>query len=157
MKAQVIGNKISSIPQGDSAQYLRRQKKLGSILLEVLLSVAILSISITLIIQSMMTSLRATVASNEYTTALSLLENKMSDLIAKGTIAAGLSQEGNLPAPYQQYQYSLKTQKLDDRNQKNINKVHLQISWLSGQNKRKIVLETYLLALTEQTKVSELQ
>ena len=55
--------------------------KRGSILLEALLSVLIISVSITTIIQSMVSSLRATVFSVDYSKATLLMENKMNDLI----------------------------------------------------------------------------
>ena len=65
---------------------ISKKNRRGSILLEALLSVVILSVSMTVIIQSMTSSLRAMEYSANYTMAIVLLENKIIDLILQNSV-----------------------------------------------------------------------
>ena len=128
---------------GRSRTNRRMRNNKGSFLLEALLSVVILSVSITMIIQSMTASFRAMVYSGQYTAALILLENKMSDVIRKGFISAGLDEEDDFPEPYQRYRYFLRTNPSDE--DQKINEVSLAVEWAAGKRKNRVGLTTYLL------------
>lgn len=124
---------------------MRGLNKGGSILLEALLSVVILSVSITLIIQSMTGSYRAMVYSGQYMTALILLENKMSDAIRGGYINTGLAEQGDLSGSSGKYRYFLRTYPSDGEGQEHISEVDLGVEWAAGKRKNRINLKTYLL------------
>ena len=113
-------------------------------LIEAMLSVAILSVSVTFVIQSLTSSLRATVYSADYTKAIVLLENKMVALFQAGFIDAGMSKEESFPDPYSEFKYALVTKKMPGSDQDNINLVTLDVVWMSGKKKNSIFLETYL-------------
>ncbi len=118
--------------------------KRGSILLEAILSIVILSTSITLVIQAMTASLRAGLYSHDYTQAALLLDNKMVELLQQGFIATGLSQEDSCPLPYSQYKYFLKTAPSSTGLEETINFVKLDISWILGKKSNRISTQTYL-------------
>ena len=147
--------------------------KKGSLLLEALLSVVILSVSLTVIIQSLTTSLRAVTYSSDYTTALFLIDNKMFDLIRKGFIEKDLNEEGQFPQPFDKFQYTVKAEggqvhktMMGKKTKKNvtittgeiaegetniINKVNLTIQWGSDKRKNSISVDTYLLSLADES------
>lgn len=108
------------------------------------MSVVILSVSITMIIQSMTASFRAMTYSGQYTAALVLLENKMTGVVREGFINAGLEEDGDCPEPYGRYRYSLRTSPSEE--QENINEVNLGIEWTAGKRKSRLGLTTYLLS-----------
>ena len=121
----------------------------GSLLLEALLTVVILSTSLTLIIQALTLSQRAVVYSSDYTIALTLIENKMFDLMQKGVIAANLNLEEAFPHPYEKFHYALTTQLLAEGDQKTLNEIDLIVSWSSGKKNNQMKIKSYLFNETE--------
>ena len=121
----------------------------GSLLIEVLLSVVILSTALTLMIQSMTASLRAIQYGAGYTTALILLDNQMCELLRTGAIPAGLRETKELTKAGDSlttYQYSLQTASWDDAADKGINQVDATVAWRSGKKDNAIGLTTLLSA-----------
>ena len=123
----------------------------GSILLEALLSTVILSVSITIIIQSMTASLRAAKYSSDYTAALLLMDNKMSSLMSGGSIESGMREEKNFNEHDQRYGYLLTTKNFDDNEHEYLNEIDVQVFWKSGRKKNRIFFKTYLLASESQS------
>lgn len=119
-------------------------KNKGSLLIEALLAVVILSTSLSLILQSLVASLRASVYSVDYTQALILLESKMNEALMKGKSPEGSSEEGNFPEPHERYFYVLKAQALTGEDEENLDQLMLSISWNTKKKKNNISLETYL-------------
>ena len=125
----------------------------GSLLVEVLLSVVILSTALTLMIQSMTASLRAIQYGAGYTTALILLDNQMCELLRKGAIQAGLRETKELAKAGDSlitYRYSLQTASLDDAAGKGINQVDATVAWRSGKKDNAIGLTTLLFAASNE-------
>ncbi|HBR14541.1 MAG TPA: hypothetical protein DD723_03225 [Candidatus Omnitrophica bacterium] len=121
----------------------------GSLLLEGLLSVAILSFAVTLIIQAMTSSLRAILYSADYTTALVLGEDKMFDLLKDGFIESGLRQEGKFSSPYNRFQYALKADPHQEDGENGFNDVTLDVFWGKEKRKNHVVVRTYFLTPPE--------
>ena len=120
----------------------------GSLLVEALLAISILSIGLTLIIQSFLSSVRATVYAADYSLATILLENKMSDLIEKGFIGDSIDEEGFLEGPNEKFRYHLETHNMETQGgSANLNQVKLSILWSSGRKTNSILLTTYLFNL----------
>jgi len=121
--------------------------KRGSLLLEALLSVIILSVSITMIIQSMTASLRAVKYSIHYTKASILMENKMVGLLQKGAAEPGAGESGDFDFPYENYQYSLSVEPSDagtgDDHIK-LSDVQLRVSWMAGGKEKGVSVGTYM-------------
>lgn len=122
----------------------------GSLLLEALLTVVILSTSLTFIIQGLTASQRAVVYSTDYIMAGMLLENKLFELIQNGSIAAYLSQEEGFPAPYERFQYFLETRPWQGEDSQNLNEVILTVSWQKGKKKSQIEIHSCLFNLQEE-------
>jgi len=121
---------------------LKWKSKDGSILLEALLSTVILAVSLTLIIQSMIASYRATVYVAQYTKAIFYIENKLSELRLKGTIGAGVDLKGEFSD--QKYQYDLTTSHSGALSAPNLSEINLAVAWQSGKRKNNIEVKTYL-------------
>lgn len=118
----------------------------GYVLIEALLATVILSVSLTLIIQSFLSSLKASVYSAGYSTAVLLLENKMSELMQRGFVEESFSEEGTFLEPYEKYEYAIKTEQISDEpSSEMLHDVTLDVFWKSGKKKNKISLTTYLL------------
>ena len=125
----------------------------GSVLMEAILSVAILSVSLTLILQSLTTAMRSTVYCLQFTQAIFLAEDKMFEILRKRFIKTNLSEEGSFPDPYDNYQYHLETNKahLEDWADE-INQIDLHLSWTSGKRKNTLPVVTYLFNLTDENR-----
>jgi len=93
---------------------ISRRNNKGLFLVEVLLTVALLSVGLTFIIRSYVSGLRASVYTTDYSMATILLENKMSDLIQRGFIEDGLREEQYFEKPYEKFKYELEVQNVED-------------------------------------------
>ena len=116
----------------------------GSLLLEALLSITILSVSLTLVIQSMTASLRAAVYSTGYTTAIFLLEGKMVEMIQEGFVEAGQYADEAFSPPFEEYHYLMQTEAAKETGFEDLNHIHMAVSWGRENKKSKISLGTFL-------------
>lgn len=125
--------------------FQKKSVKKGSVLIEALLSVVILSVSITFIIQSMMASLRATMYVGDYTTAIFLMENKMTELLQKKYTQAPLTETGTVSDQLKDYQYSVKAESIDASEEHGVDDVQVEMFWQSGKKENRITVNTYVL------------
>ena len=132
--------------------FMRLQNRKGFVLIEALLGIIILSVSISLILQAMATSFKASVYSSGYTTALMLLENKASQLILQKFIQTGLKEDQSFDYPFQHYQYTLQTSPYSGDEESKINTVRLSVGWSSTQKHKQVNLETFLFNLPDENK-----
>ena len=116
----------------------------GSFLLEALLSIVILSVSLTLMIESMTAGLRAIHYTSEYTIAQILLDNKLQELLQKGSVDPQQNKTQSFAPPFDRYEYSLQTPATDDSGGSGLVKVQAGISWVSGKRKNNLSAQTYL-------------
>lgn len=118
----------------------------GSLLLEALLATIILSVSLTVIVQSFLNGLRALRYSSGYTQAHFFLENKMNNFIQKGFIQGPFNL--SVLHPHGPYKY-----KLEERNggeltpEAQLKEIKLTIFWPVGNKDNSLALSTYVLAL----------
>ena len=126
----------------------RSQK--GSLLLEAMLATVIMAVSLTVIIQSLSSSYRASVYSVEYTTACMLLENSMFSVIKDGYIKAADEQEGEFPSPFDKFRYRIVAGEAADRLTPPLfTEVAARVSWTSGLKKNSVAVTTYYFTLPE--------
>ena len=131
---------------------MTRNKTRGFILLEVLLGVVIVSVSLTLIIQSMTSSLKAAEYASDYTTACFLIEDKLNEFMQTQTIPANLNESGQCVEPHEKYHYVLTTERINltdipddiDPLVEKINQVNFQMLWKRGHAEKKVDVVTYL-------------
>ncbi|OGX23961.1 MAG: hypothetical protein A2787_02520 [Omnitrophica WOR_2 bacterium RIFCSPHIGHO2_01_FULL_48_9] len=127
-----------------------RHSKSGSILVEALLTIVILSVGLVYIIQALTSSLRTVSLTKDYSTAVALSENKMFDLLRKGFIKAPLEETKNFSKPYDGYRYRLDVKKVSPASaEEKRNTIVLQVFWGSGSKERNISLTTYLLEMPD--------
>lgn len=124
------------------------RKDNGAVLIEVLLAVVILASSLTLIIRSLVMSLRATVYSRDYSQAVFLLDNKLGEIVQRRFLEDSYQEEGGFPEPFEKYRYEITAQNiLEEEPSGGVSEVNVLVSWESGKNERKISADTYLLHL----------
>lgn len=130
--------------------FLIIKKNKGLLLFEVMLTIIILSVGLTLILRSFYSSLNATKIAQYYTTAALLIEDKMWELENEGVVAVDLDQEGQFSAPDQQFNWHLETKdkEVQEQNGK-LNEVKLSVWWQEGKRKGNIFVTTYLGNKTE--------
>lgn len=119
-------------------------KRRGSMLLEALLSVMILSVSMTLVIRSMSQSARAAAYSAEYFRSLFLLENQMADIVGSPQEYAGAVKSGRLPYPYEDYRYQASAAPVAGAGLENLKELTFDLSWSRGERFNNLKLITYL-------------
>ena len=124
------------------------KKNKGAFLIEVLLSVMILAAGLTIIIQALLSSLRASTYVKDYSLALILTENKMHELLQEGLIRAPLREEKQFEVPFERFSYQLETEKKQGEKDF-LNKVFLKCFWKAGHRTKEITLSTYLYNLPE--------
>jgi len=123
---------------------ITRDKK-GFLLVEVLITVVVLSVGLVMITRSFMVSLRALEIIGQYQEARSLIEEKLLDLEVKDAIEADLKVEENFPEPYEKFSYKLETKNIEEeQNKMALNNVLLSMAWLAQEEKRGISIVTYL-------------
>lgn len=122
----------------------------GSLLMEALLSVVILSVSITFIIQSMVNSLRVMNYGADYTQALILAENKMFDYVSKEGLSSGFYEEDEIESFQKKFSYKIETKDLQDERDDNTNDLSMSILWSNRGKERSLVLQTYAFKLQEE-------
>ena len=118
----------------------------GSLLLESLLAIVIVSVSLTVIIQALVSNLRAMERSSSYLSAMVSLENKMNALIYKCLRHQPLKESVSFDSSDDPYKYSLEEHNIDgDEKTAVLKEVKLISSWKEGKKDQRMSLMTYLL------------
>lgn len=112
----------------------------GFLLLETILSVLILTVGLSVVIRSFGSSLDALRVSNDYTQALLLLEEKMGELEAQGSIPTG-TVGGIFPSEDDQFQWEVRA---SAPNPLDLFEVEVTVSWKQRGRPRDISVVTYL-------------
>ena len=120
----------------------RSQK--GSVLLEALLSIIILSVGLTALVQSMTSSLRSMAFSSKYTLASILLENKMFEAYQHMFQGEDLDEEGTMEEPNEGYHYRMETHPLDQYHSETLKQFTLRLDWAQRGKTPGLAIETYL-------------
>ncbi len=112
----------------------------GFLLLETLLALFILSIGLTLVIRSFGSSLGALRTSDDYTQAMLLLEERIWELEAKGSILPGTS-GGTFPQEAGKYQWQVSA---SPPNAKGLSETRVTITFKQRGRPRDLSVVTYL-------------
>jgi len=117
-------------------------KSQGALLIEVLLAIMILSVVLTVVMNSFVSSLRATVTTADYSTALSLLDDKMFDVQLQKALETQASSE-SFPEPYDRFSYDFESKDFGvDSPTKTIQEIDLSVSWTQGKRNNRVNLAT---------------
>ncbi|MBF0510790.1 MAG: hypothetical protein HQL13_00505 [Candidatus Omnitrophica bacterium] len=116
-----------------------KKNKTGFMLLEALLSVVIVSVSLTLIAESLLTNLKTTERFQEMTTAFMGLENRLGLLYATNASPEDFNQyPKDLGKPFGSMTSLSRTENIND----NLKTVDLEINWPSGKHKAGLDITT---------------
>jgi Tfp pilus assembly protein PilV len=125
---------------------LSKRSAQGSLLIEALLTAAIMTMSLALIVQSLMSSYRGLVYSSGYTIASILTENKLFEIFSRSSKEPTVTEAGSFEEPFRGYSYDLEIQDLSgDEAFKSLQNVDLDVSWLTHGKRRGISIQTYHL------------
>ena len=128
----------------------KKRYRKGFLLVEVLLTILILSVGLTAVISSYVAAWRATIYSSDYSFATLLLSNTMSNLLQRRFIEAGLNETGVFAEPYEKFGYTLTTHTIADGNETGLlNEVAVTVSWASGAKEKNITATTYLFNIPQ--------
>ena len=128
---------------------MSRERKIlnekGMLLLEAILAVVILTVSLSVIIESLVSGLRATVFTVDYSKALILVDNVMSDILRQRTVEPSLVDKADFPEPDDAFQYQSKTQEIKEAvTESAFQEAQLTVSWRSGQKEQDVSVTTWL-------------
>lgn len=119
---------------------IRLKGNKGFLLFEVLISVIILSVGLILIIEALLTSLRAVKTSSNAFKAELMLEEKLFEYELAGEISAGTG-EGKFEGTIREYRWEETSKKV---NEMQLNDLKFAVLWKEGNSTRQFSIETYL-------------
>lgn len=123
-------------------------KNSGFLLIEVLLSVAILAVSLTVISHALMAVYRNSAAARDYSVGSFLLESKMGALFQKKNFSCADQETGRFEKPFERFRYSLESFALEKENVSNhLCEAALNVSWPSGKRDRRLGVVVYKYCL----------
>jgi len=115
----------------------------GSILLEALLAVSIISISLVLIIQAYGTTLKASFLTVDYSRAILLAENYFAQMLfMKEVVEPKSADEQEF---FEGFALTVEENKPDINPVGELNQVMLHLTWKTGQKTRDLSFETFFL------------
>ena len=123
----------------------RIKNSYGMLLLEAIFAVVIMIVTLSIIIESLVSGLRASVLAADYSKALIMADNVMAEVLAKQGVDPSFPAEADFPEPNQQYHYELKTDTIlaEENTESNLTQAHLTVSWNSGRKKHDVSLVTW--------------
>lgn len=111
----------------------------GFLLLEVLVCVTVIAVGLIYVVRSFSSSTRGIETATRFLKSVSLAEEKLWDLEAKGTIERGRD-EGRFK-DNQEYKWRIEAEEVDEVP---INLLKLKVEWEGVQRKQRVSVETYL-------------
>ena len=123
----------------------------GLSLVEILVTVAILSISLVMIVRSFMTSLRALEISKGFVVARLLLEEKMWQIKQQGAVTSDRDEREQFADPHGAFEYTLRTRAVEGGlAPQDLHEVSLTVAWREGRRTNEIAVVTYMAGKSEQ-------
>ncbi len=118
----------------------------GSLLIESLVAIMILSVSLTIIVQSLLGSFRAMALNASYSTAGLMLDSQMELLLAKDFLEGHLSSGADVFSdPDQRFRYTEEEKKIiQDKTTGTLKEVKLSINWQNGRKTNTLSVTTNL-------------
>jgi len=117
----------------------KRKRNKGFLLVEVMVSISILSIGLLLVLNSFFRSIKAVEVSRDYFKAGLLLENKIYELLNKGT-EEGVW-EGSFDDFNKRFSWNLDAGTIEESP---LNEINLKVSWGGKDKEKDISISTYI-------------
>lgn len=148
---QAPGHKPWAASYRPEAWMVRRQAPRGFALLEVMVSVAILSVGLVLVLGSFITAIGALQTSQNRIYAIQLLEEKMAEIeqeaLQEGGTEPGRS-EGEFVLKDRRFDWTLEVAPVEEKEDldlsEELNVVRLTVSWLERGSSKDVSVVTYL-------------
>ena len=117
-------------------------KKGGFFLIEILLVIVILSVSLTLIVQSLLSNLQVIKYNKEFSQAIIFLDNAMSKAGIEDSLGAEVD-NSFLNSKEDFYQHDIEETVVDGNEESFLKTIEMDISWNSGKRNNRIAASTY--------------
>ncbi len=128
-----------------------KNKNVGLSLIEVLVVIVILSTSLVLIVRSFSMCLRTIVATQGYTVASFLLEDKLWGIRLQEKIEDGIVDEGIFPKPNEFYRYLIEASPVENQLEpESLKEIKATVFWKQGSANREVSVVTYFQNQSEQ-------
>ena len=114
----------------------------GFFLVEVLLVIVILSVSLTLIVQSLLANLRVIKYNKEFSQAMGLIENKMNEVLSAEILGALLKDDFS-QSEDKNHKYKIEENQIDEDGETFLKEIKVKIFWKQGMRTQGLSLETY--------------
>ena len=149
MKPQKICSDLSSrgakpVPPSNLQAGRRSNGKSGSLLLEALLSVVVMSIGLTAVMQTLTASYKLALLNKDYLQAIFLADDQMSALVSNNAPVQETSESQSYPEPNDRFHYELSETPSEFSEGKLLREVNLKISWVTGHQKNELPVTTLL-------------
>ena len=125
----------------------------GSVLAEALMAVVIMSVSVTVIMQSLMNNLRYTQVHQDYSRALFLLEDKLEEAFCF-KVADVFNPKLAVPEPLARFYYAMDMKDLIQEPWLGLKQLDLAVHWPSGTKDRSLDVRIFLPDDHTQTKTT---
>lgn len=122
-----------------SLSRMTKKQSKGFLLLEVLVSVTLISVSLIYVVRSLSASTRAVQTGTNFLKSIAFLEEELWNLEAKGCIGRGSHKGGD--ASGEDYGWMAKATPLKDAP---LNHVNLKVEWQRRDRKQRISIDTFL-------------
>ena len=123
---------------------MNKMTRKGSILIEALAAVVIISISLTLIMQSFAGNFRATVLHQDYAKALVLLENRLDQSAVVTAADLVANPDAHCPEPMERFNCKAKLSDLNDATFEGLKRLDMTVAWPSGKKDKELSVTTFL-------------
>jgi hypothetical protein len=121
-----------------------RRRHKGSVLVEAIAAVVIMSVSLVMIMESFASARRAAIMDQEYSKALFLLRTHMAQTLADPAALTHAAADKSLPAPFDRYHASAAVHNLGAGFPQDLKEMELFISWNGKRTKHAVQASVYI-------------
>lgn len=130
----------------------------GSLLLEALIVIVVLSIGLTFIIQSLSSSMRALNYAGQYTQAAFLSDLKLSELLLQKNIERDFRDNGGFNAPFEEFRFDAMSAAVtlpgETATSEGVHQIHLKLSWPNGKYTQDLATTMYVFSPNDRTELT---
>ena len=132
-------------------RFVSRSDKNGSVLLEALLSVVIMAVGLTAVMQSLTTSYKAALINKDYLQAIMLVENHLA-LVISGKDPEAVFNKHDDPEADERFEYEQTEKPEAFSTDKSLREIDLNVSWTTGHQKNQLLVTTLLFIPPDEEK-----
>ena len=114
----------------------------GSLLIEVLLTVVVVSVSLSIVIGGLLSGYRVSLLNSDYSQAMAILENQMAYWRSQGFSDLTV-QKDSMTGVSEKFQMDVRSDALADQGSQGLKSLYASFHWKSGSKNTKILITTF--------------